>query len=251
MPSPRSPLLPFVALVLLATAAVAQIPDRFTNLEVLPEDISKGELIDTMKSFALGLDVRCEHCHLGEPGQPLSSFDFASDEKEPKRVARVMLRMTRDVNARLAGELGRDPGGLVEVSCVTCHRGQTRPRQIADVLTEEAATEGVEAALATYRRLRRESYGKGAYDFSEKPLQRWASGLAEAGETADALAVLTLAEELFPESIGCKTLKAEVHRMAGDREQAIAGFRRVLELDPENRLALLRLGELETPESEQ
>lgn len=244
-----SRLVPFLALVLLAAPADAQIPDQFTNLDVLPKDIAQGELIGTMRGFAGGLQVRCEHCHVGEPGQPLSSFDFAADDKEPKRVARVMMRMTREINARLAADLGRDPAGLVEVRCITCHRGATRPRQIADVLAEESATGGVEAALAAYRRLREESYGSGVFDFSERPLRSWASKLAQAGETADALAVLALGEELFPESIYLKGRIAEVHYMAGDREQALAGFRKVLELDPENRFAAMRLREIEGPET--
>ncbi len=46
------------------------------------------QVINVMRGFAMGLGVRCEHCHVGEPGQPLGSFDFVSDEKPTKEKAR-------------------------------------------------------------------------------------------------------------------------------------------------------------------
>ena len=42
------------------------------NLKVLPEDISSADLGATMKGFALGLGLRCENCHVGEAGKPLT-----------------------------------------------------------------------------------------------------------------------------------------------------------------------------------
>lgn len=41
-----------------------QPPDP-TNLQVLPKDIPKAQLVQTMRGFAMGLGVRCEHCHVG------------------------------------------------------------------------------------------------------------------------------------------------------------------------------------------
>ena len=65
--------------------AVAQIPDEFSNLEVLPKDIGKRVLIERMRGFALGLGVRCAHCHVGNPDGSLDGMDFASDEKATRR----------------------------------------------------------------------------------------------------------------------------------------------------------------------
>ena len=73
----------------LATSAAAQIPDQFTNLKVLPKDIAKGELVSLMREFSGALGVRCGHCHVGESATSLEGFDFAADDKEPKRVARA------------------------------------------------------------------------------------------------------------------------------------------------------------------
>ena len=49
-------------LLCLALPATAQIPDSFDNLQVLPGDISKPELMDIMRQFAGDLGVRCNHC---------------------------------------------------------------------------------------------------------------------------------------------------------------------------------------------
>ena len=63
-----------VALMLVAGLAVGQIPDEFQNLQVLPKDVEKRQLVDLMKSFCAALDVRCTHCHVGEEGAPLSAI---------------------------------------------------------------------------------------------------------------------------------------------------------------------------------
>jgi hypothetical protein len=103
-----------------------QPPDP-TNLQVLPKDITKPQLVQTMRSFALGLGVRCEHCHVGE-GSDLSKFDFASDAKPQKGIARRMFQMTRDINDRhLEGFPRGRTASTPAVTCYSCHRGQTKP----------------------------------------------------------------------------------------------------------------------------
>ncbi len=94
-----APLILGIALLLTPCAAQAQFPpDSFTNLQVLPEDIGTRQLIGTMRSFALGLGVRCTFCHVGEEGQPLATYDFAADDKPQKLKAREMVRMVRSIN---------------------------------------------------------------------------------------------------------------------------------------------------------
>ena len=52
-----------------------------------------------MRNFTSALGVRCQFCHVGQEGQPLAPFDFASDQKRNKLVARQMLRMVAEINA--------------------------------------------------------------------------------------------------------------------------------------------------------
>jgi hypothetical protein len=113
------------------------------NLEVLPADISSAELSNTMRGFAMGLGVRCNDCHVGEPNAPLHTYDFASDEKPLKQKARLMLEMVQDINLRHVPKLdGVETTQRVAVRCVTCHRGQAQPKLIEDVLDEQLAEHG-------------------------------------------------------------------------------------------------------------
>ena len=96
----------------------------YRNLHVYPKDISRADLLANMKLFSQSLGVRCTYCHVGEEGKPLSTFDFASDAKEKKKIARDMLRMAHRLNTDLPGITG-DP--TARITCFTCHRGSTKP----------------------------------------------------------------------------------------------------------------------------
>ena len=111
-----------------ATGVRAQLPQKFTNLQVLPKDIPPPQLVATMKGFAQGLGVRCEHCHVGE-GNDLSKFDFAADTKPAKATARKMIRVAAALNAEVATIVppAADAAGTARVTCFTCHRGAPKP----------------------------------------------------------------------------------------------------------------------------
>lgn len=74
------------------------IPDTYTNLQVLPKDIKKSDLVPVMKSFAITMNVRCSHCHAVP--DDLSGGDFASDEKPTKLAARKMLAAIFEVQKK-------------------------------------------------------------------------------------------------------------------------------------------------------
>jgi len=107
-----------------APPAAAPAPPPFKNLQVFPKNIGRPELISNMKFFAQSLGVRCTHCHVGTEGQPLSTFDFASDAKPAKLVARKMLAMVHRINEQ---DFGVKDFKDVKVTCYTCHRGSTKP----------------------------------------------------------------------------------------------------------------------------
>ena len=95
------------------------------NLKILPADMSRTQLISTMKFFAQSLGVRCTYCHVGAEGQPLSTFDFASDAKDHKQTARAMMAMVATLNAKTLPAATGLPDA--KVTCFTCHRGSTKP----------------------------------------------------------------------------------------------------------------------------
>ena len=110
-------------------ALTAQAPPfavpPFKNLKVFPQDVSRAGLLSTMKFFSQSLGVRCTFCHVGEEGKPLSTFDFPSDAKPNKAIARDMLRMADRLNEKDLPAIG----GLLDpkITCYTCHRGSTKP----------------------------------------------------------------------------------------------------------------------------
>ena len=74
--------------------AANPIPDRFVNLQVLPKDISKDQLVTIMKQLSVTFEVRCSHCHTVSDDLKDGSFD--SDEKEVKRRTRELLKLIYD-----------------------------------------------------------------------------------------------------------------------------------------------------------
>lgn len=193
--------LPLCVLTAGAVPAAAQWPpERFENLQVLPDTIVPAELVNLMASFTRALGVRCTHCHVGEEGRPFSSYDFPSDEKLTKRKAREMLRMVMAMNDRYLPTLEERADPPVRVQCATCHGGRTTPRQLEDVLFLGYEAGGLDSALAVYRDLRERYYGRAAYDFGSVPLTTVAERVEASGALADAAALLELNVEMNPTS---------------------------------------------------
>jgi len=120
----------FALLVLGAMPLLAQNtfpPASFKNLQVLPKDATAGVVVGTMKGFANNLGVRCQFCHVGKEGMPLEQFDFVSDEVAQKKTARIMMRLTADINQQLDAAVPRAAGAEARVTCITCHRGKSTP----------------------------------------------------------------------------------------------------------------------------
>lgn len=107
-------------------------PASFKNLQVLPKESPAGVVVGTMKGFANNLGVRCQFCHVGKEGLPLEDFDFVSDDIPQKKTARIMMRLTDDINKTLDSAVPREAGTEARVSCITCHRGKSKPTNIKE-----------------------------------------------------------------------------------------------------------------------
>lgn len=109
------------------TPARGGLPDKYVNLQVFPKDTKPDVLIQAMKNFTRSLGVRCPFCHVGEEGQPLTTFDFASDTKPEKNIARNMMRMAGEINGRLQKDIPDAVKQGYQATCFTCHRGAQHP----------------------------------------------------------------------------------------------------------------------------
>lgn len=105
--------------------AMQPVPDsaNFHNLEVLPTNMTREQLIEVMRGFTNGLGVHCDHCHVRIEGTE-DDFDFPSDQKPAKAIARAMIMMTRTINEETVLRVNPDAR---PVSCITCHRGRKIP----------------------------------------------------------------------------------------------------------------------------
>lgn len=113
----------------------ARAQSQYRNLQILPQDIPRDELIAIMRTFSRSLGVRCNHCHVVTATEPKEVLDFPSDAKEEKRVARVMMQMTANINRGWLPRVEVAEGHAMpapdqiedQVSCWTCHRGRQEP----------------------------------------------------------------------------------------------------------------------------
>ena len=106
---------------------------HFHNLQVLPANISREELGETMRRFAQAMGKDCGFCHAANPAGTNPRFDFVSDAKPQKESARTMILMTRDINMRFIPKI---PEALTTVSCWTCHRGSPQPDLVPSLPAE-------------------------------------------------------------------------------------------------------------------
>ena len=242
-----------LAIVALAASSplAAQQPPQ--NLKVLPKDIPRPELTAIMRGFTAALGVRCEYCHAlrdgvtPEPGQPIqiNQLNLPSDANPKKDKARFMLRMTDSLNRVVLASMPdrRDPP--VAVNCMTCHRQNPVPTTIETVIADVYGKAGIDSAIARYRALRAADLVSGKYNFGEQPVSELARRLGEQGKHADAIRLLEMNQEFYPNSVTIDVQIAELQAAAGNRDAAIARLRTVLTKSPNHQgaqNALRRLG---------
>ena len=216
-----------------AGTATAQVPDKFTNLQVLPKDIPKPELTSMMRGFAFALNVRCNYCHAQKKDGP--GMDFASDEKETKKTARVMLQMVAAINHDYIAKLPAETPAPVQVQCVTCHHGLAQPRTLNSVLAETIDAKGIDAAVTQYGELRKKYAGGAQYDFGETSLNQLTESLLAQKKNKEALTIMELSFATnHPDTVWSYHMLATAHEANGREAEALADYKKVLELHPDD-----------------
>jgi Photosynthetic reaction centre cytochrome C subunit/Tetratricopeptide repeat len=234
--------------VLLVTSAVAQAPPAAqgpppaTNLQILPKDMPREQIIQTMQAFSQALGVQCNYCHVfeGRGGRN----DMASDEKPTKKTARQMLLFAREINEKLPVVVTKTADSTTRVGCMTCHRGVAIPKPLAQVLSDTVNAKGLDAAVAQYRELRTTYFGGMAYDFSELGLINMAQAATNADKADNAVAWLNLNLEFYPKSSRTYMAMAQAHQRKNDKTSAIKDLEKAVELDPNNAQARQQLQQL-------
>ena len=101
-------------------------PPPPTNLQVLPKEWTRPQVVAVMQQFNQALGVTCAHCHVfNGPGDPMN--DFATDAKPQKNMARAMMRMTTGLQPMVQQAVNKSAEAATRVSCAMCHRGAATP----------------------------------------------------------------------------------------------------------------------------
>jgi cytochrome c553 len=138
-----------LSVIVYASSAVAQDPPQAggpgpgghpapppTNLQVLPKDLTGQQVRQIMMGWSAALGVECNTCHaadannVGANGRP--RLNFASDEKDEKKMARIMYTMMEvdksEYIAKVAA-LDKMDEPAAPLTCGTCHRGHLDPEK--------------------------------------------------------------------------------------------------------------------------
>ena len=194
-----------------------------------------------MQAISAALGVRCEYCHVARRGEPPA---ITPSGKPKQQIAREMIAMTRELNAKVQAASDKAAADAAPVACVTCHRGVPIPRQLSEIIARTLREKGVGEAVAQYRQLRKEFYGRQSYDFGEVELLGVATRLTQT-RPGDALALLQLNVEFYPQSARSYITMAQAYTRKLDDASAIESLEKALEIEPENGVVKGQLAQLQ------
>ncbi len=134
---------------------------QFKNIQVL-KGVPADQIFPTMQFIAASLGVECEFCHV--------AGELEKDDKKPKQTARKMMEMMIAINAD-------DFDRHREVTCYTCHRGNSKPVAIPPVMTEEAMA----STTAPRKPEHAEKSAKGPLPTAEQLFDKYVQAVGGAG----------------------------------------------------------------------
>jgi CubicO group peptidase (beta-lactamase class C family) len=113
---------------------------------------------------------------------------------------------------------------------------------IAKVLARAIATRGIDSAVTQYRDLKKNQ--PQGYDFSEPQLNALGYRLMQQHKLKEAIVVLQLNVEAYPQSGNVYDSLGEAYMLNGDKQLAIENYEKSLKLDPGNANAVEMLKKL-------
>jgi tetratricopeptide (TPR) repeat protein len=120
---------------------------------------------------------------------------------------------------------------------------QAPARDIAETMFNTVMEKDVQAAITQYRELK--ATQKDAYDFSEGQLNSLGYRLMQMKRVKDAIEILKLNVEMFPQGFNTYDSLGEAYLQNGDKQLAIQNYKKSLELNPKNTAGAEKLKKLE------
>jgi CubicO group peptidase (beta-lactamase class C family) len=140
----------------------------------------------------------------------------------------------------------RNAGGKVEAVKLQLNNGSLRANLIAkDVLVpyEMLMAGRVDEALAAYRKIKKETPNINVV--AEQRFNGLGYDLLRQKKIAEAIAIFKVNVEMYPQSANVYDSLAEAYMVNGNKDLAIANYKKSLELDPKNSNAVAMLKKLE------
>lgn len=122
-------------------------------------------------------------------------------------------------------------------------------RSITDTLLRTVVDKDVATAIKQYRELKT-GVTAGEYDFGETGLNILGYQLLQMTRVADAIEIFKLNVEAYPQAFNAYDSLGEAYMLHGDKELAIANYKKSLELNPKNTNATSKLALLTTERKE-
>ncbi|HEY9434306.1 MAG TPA: serine hydrolase [Blastocatellia bacterium] len=149
-----------------------------------------------------------------------------------------------DANVQYAFAKGED--GKVDSVKIRFTGGTTEARRLAQgelIPYEKLIAGNFAEAIEAYKKIKRETPNNDAV--AEERLNSDGYSLLEQKKIADAIAVFKVNVELYPQSSNVYDSLGEAYMANGEKELAIANYKKSLELDPKNKNAVEMLKKLE------
>ena len=165
----------------------------------------------------------------------------------------IMIRFVRDKrllvllnNAAQGRALDRLADGITNILYEQPY--ESPKRSIAELLLKTVVEKGVAAAITQYRELKT---GKASeYDFSEPELNTLGYQLLQMKKLPEAIEIFKLNVEAYPQAFNPYDSLGEAYMVHGDKELAIANYKKSLELNPQNTGATRAIASMTNPRSE-
>jgi tetratricopeptide (TPR) repeat protein len=152
---------------------------------------------------------------------------------------------TRKIDAVVCGGRLFSKTALAEMLAGIESRVPNTKLFIAEALFKTVREKGAEAAIQQYHELK--ATQSDAYDFSEPQLNFLGYQLLGLKRTKDAIAILKLNAEAYPQSANVYDSLGEAYLTDGNRELAITNYETSLRLDAGNKGAAEKLKQLKSP----
>ena len=235
--------LPFAAGALYSTVEDLYRWDQALYTDrLLPPDLKAKMFTPALEHYAYGWGVR--QVAETEPGGGktiiaheggINGFNTLEERVVDDHALIVLLNNTPGAN------LGEIAAGI---RAILYGREPAAPkRPLVTTLGDTIIRRGSEAAVIQYRDLWQNH--RAEYDFAEPRLNELGYTLLRRDRTVDAIAIFKLNVEEYPKSGNVYDSLAEAYEKSGQKDLAVANYRKSLEIDPKNQHGRERLKALE------